>query len=241
MTLEISSVRLENVTKIFGAVRALSGISLTINPGEVVAIMGPNGAGKSTLLSVVSLLTRPSRGQVLYNNEVVRSTADAPVSRIGILSHQPLIYPDLSAEENLTLFAKLYGISSPAQKVAALIDEFAISDFGSDRPSRVLSRGQLQRVSLARALIADPDFLLLDEPAAGLDSSAIERIENALLKLTKRGGMGMIVTHEPDVAARTANRAIMLRRGKVARDQAAPGTSAEWRRLYMATVEGEEI
>lgn len=240
MTAAISSVRLDNITKVFGGVRALTSVNLAIEAGDVVAIMGPNGAGKSTLLSIVSSLMRPTRGQVIYRGDEDRTFSDAPLDRIGVLSHQPLIYPDLSAEDNLIFFARLYGVSNPVQKVRGLIEELSISDFRKDRPTRVLSRGQLQRVALARALVADPDFLLLDEPAAGLDSKAITRIQTALETLTQRGGLGMIVTHDPGVAFRTANRAVMLRKGQIVSDRPAPDSAEEWRELYFATVEGEK-
>lgn len=238
MSARISSVRLEHVTKVFGAVRALAGVTLEIGAGEVVAVMGPNGAGKSTLLGILARTGLPTRGRLLVNREEVRGVDPELRGRIGLLSHRPLVYPDLTGKENLLLFARLHGLRDPRAAVTRLVEELALGDFASDRPTRVLSRGQLQRIALARALVADPDLLLLDEPAAGLDSAAVARIGAVLLALRERGGLAVVVTHEPEVASRVATRAVMLRRGAIAADEPAPGTADLWRALYVRTVEG---
>ncbi|MCP4600353.1 MAG: heme ABC exporter ATP-binding protein CcmA [Proteobacteria bacterium] len=239
MTTKISNIRVEKLTKVFGSVRALAGVSCELKPGEVLAVMGPNGAGKSTLLSILSLTMRPTRGQVLLNGEPA-PTADMNLKgRIGLLSHQPLVYPDLTCRENLMLFAHLYGCENPAQAAGSVEEELNILGFSTDRPTRVLSRGQLQRVAMARALISKPDLLLLDEPAAGLDSEAVSRIEQVFEKLIARGGMAVMVTHEPEVASSVATRAIMMHRGKIVSDTQAPSSAEQWRALYIATVKRE--
>ena len=238
MSSSIENVRVDGVTKVFGAVRALASASMDVTAGEVVAVMGPNGAGKSTLLSILSLAMRPTRGQVLFNGAPVTWSNTALSGRIGLLSHQPLVYPDLTGRENLTLFARLYGVEDVSQAVALAETELGLNGFGSDRPTRVLSRGQLQRVALARAIISEPDLLLLDEPAAGLDSAAVSRISGVLDRLLSRGGMAVIVTHEPDVAAEVATRAVMVKRGAIVTDSKAPESAAGWRKLYTETVEG---
>ncbi len=233
----ISHVRVERLTKVFGKVRALAGVSLELSSGEVLGVMGPNGAGKSTLLGILSLGARPTRGTVYINGETATGSEEELRRGIGLLSHQPMVYPDLTARENLTLFASLYGVAEPEKAVAALEEHLGLGTFAAGRPTRVLSRGQLQRVALARALVATPDLLLLDEPAAGLDSSALTRVEDALGQLTSRGGIAVIVTHEPDVACRMATRAVMMRAGRIAADVPAPGSVGEWRDLYHQTVE----
>jgi heme exporter protein A len=238
MASRIENVRVADVTKVFGAVRALASASVDVKAGEVVAVMGPNGAGKSTLLSILSLAMRPTRGKVLFNGAPVKWSDTELSGRIGLLSHQPLVYPDLTGRENLKLFARLYGVKNVNQAVASTETELGLEGFGSDRPTRVLSRGQLQRVALARAIISEPDLLLLDEPAAGLDSAAVSRISGVLEKLLARGGMAVIVTHEPDVAAEIATRAVMVQKGAVVTDREAPQSAAGWRKLYVETVEG---
>jgi heme exporter protein A len=235
MTERISSVRIDRVTKVFGPVRAIADVSLEIGPGEVAAVMGANGAGKSTLLSVLSLRTRPTRGEVLFNGIFAGSDF---FGRIGLLTHQPLVYPDLTGRENLELFARMYGVDDPARSAGSVGEEMGIDDKVLNRSCRILSRGQLQRVSLARALISKPDLLLLDEPHAGMDSEAISRIEKILEDLKKRGGMAVMVTHEPENAARGATRAVMMRAGMVISDSESPSDADGWKKLYVDTVKG---
>lgn len=234
----ISKIKVEDATKLFGRVRALAGVSLSIESGEAAAVMGGNGAGKSTLLSLLSLSSKPSRGKVLFN-DTEPSKIENVRGRIGLLAHDPMVYPDLSAKENLFFFAGLLGVEDVERAVQKQVTDLAIHDFFDDRPCRVLSRGQLQRVSLARALLAEPDLLLLDEPAAGLDSRAVSRIEKAVVDLRDRGGMAVVVTHEPEVAFRIATRAVMLRRGKVVTDEPSPQDAAGWRSLYFTAQEGK--
>ncbi len=233
----ISRIDIENATKLFGRVRALSKVSFSLQSGEVAAVMGGNGAGKSTLLGLIALSQKPTHGRILFNENPVEE-ASALRGRIGFLAHDPMLYPDLTAEENLLFFARLLGLPNPKQSAAQQIDEMALSEFLRDRPCRALSRGQLQRVSLARALLAAPDVLLLDEPAAGLDSKAVDRIEKAVTALAARGGMAVVVTHEPEVAASIATRAVMLRRGKVVEDTKAPSSADGFRELYFKSQEG---
>ncbi len=234
----IKNIRVERMTKVFGTVRALLDANLEVTPGEVVAVMGPNGAGKSTLLGILSLTMRPTRGKVLVNGEPAGSSLTELRGRIGLLSHQPLVYPDLTCRENLELFSRLYDMEDQAKVVNGIEKELDLSSFATDRPTRVLSRGQLQRVSLARALISRPDLLLLDEPAAGLDSDAVSRIHTVVGGLTERGGMAVMVTHEPEVAASVATRAVMVRGGRIVSDAPAPRSAGDWRDLYNATVRG---
>ena len=235
----IQRVRVDQVTKLYGAVRALTGVSASINAGDAVAVMGANGAGKSTLLNLLALRTRATRGSVLFNGSPSDEDRPGWRGRIGLLSHEPLVYPDLTARFNLLLFGRLYGIKRVETRVSELVEELRIGGYADDRPTRSLSRGQLQRVSLARALVSDPELLLLDEPAAGLDRQAVERIEWAVGRLLDRGGMAVVVTHDPEVAHRVANRALMLRRGRVASDGAAPSDVEGWRALYFDAIGGD--
>jgi ABC-type multidrug transport system ATPase subunit len=237
MNRDLASVKLDGVTKLFGAVRALHRIDLEVKSGEVVAIMGGNGAGKSTLLSILSLTMRPTRGKVLFDGKEVRFGDPTARRVIGLLSHQPLVYPDMTGRENLILFAGLYGLDG-RREVEAVRERLGLGGFLDDRPTRVLSRGQLQRVALARALISAPSLLLLDEPAAGLDSSAIAHIEAVLGDHGKAGGIAVLVTHEPDLAAQVADRAVMIKNGQIVLDRTAPDSAAGWREIYVEAVEG---
>ena len=234
--MDISHVEVRRATKVFGTVCALRDVSFEICQGEVLAVMGANGAGKSTLLSLLSLRMKATRGVLLFNREAVSRSSVDLVSRIGLLSHDAMVYPELTAMENLLLFARLYELKDAKSAADNAASRIGLQGFGRDRPVRVLSRGQLQRVALARAIIAKPQFLLLDEPATGLDGEAVGRIDAIVKELREQGGMAVLVTHEPEVASRMASRALMLSRGRVVADVPAPEDSTAWKQLYMKTV-----
>ncbi|MDJ0766059.1 MAG: ABC transporter ATP-binding protein [Myxococcota bacterium] len=229
-------MRVHNVTKVFDTVRALNRVSFEISAGDVAAVMGPNGAGKSTLTHVLSLRTRPTRGDVMVNGVAADAGDPFVAARIGLLSHHPLVYPDLTCRENLLFFASLCGIEHPREVVAGLEQQLDLAAFAGDRATQVLSRGQLQRVALARSLLSNPDLLLLDEPAAGLDHDAVTRIKGVLDALVARNGMAVVVTHNPEFAAQVASRALMMRRGQIVADVPTPGSASDWTSLYRAAI-----
>jgi len=233
----LTSVSVDGAVKVFGSVRALAGVGLQLAAKDVVAVMGQNGAGKSTLLAILSLTARPTRGTVSFDGASVRFGDPDARRLVGLLSHQPLLYGDLTGAENLRLFASLYGVDVE-RAVKAVSSLLGLGRFASDRPVRVLSRGQLQRVALARALVSGPRLLLLDEPAAGLDRAAIDGIAEALAAHREEGGIAVVVTHEPELAARVATRAVILRDGRIAADCAAPDGADAWRSLYRESAEG---
>jgi heme exporter protein A len=233
----LESVAVEKVFKLFGPVRALAGVDLRLAAGDAVTVMGENGAGKSTLLAILSLTARPTRGAISFDGAPVRFGDPAARRLVGLLSHQPLLYGDLTGAENLRLFASLYGVD-PGPAVRAVSARLGLDGFAVDRPVRVLSRGQLQRVALARALVSAPRLLLLDEPAAGLDRAAIDGIAEALAAHRADGGIAMVVTHEPELAARVATRALILRGGRVTADRESPGGADAWRALYREAADG---
>jgi heme exporter protein A len=232
-----ASVSVEGAVKVFGSVRALAGVDLRLAAGDVAAVMGRNGAGKSTLLAILSLTARPTRGTVSFDGVRVRFGDPDARRLVGLLSHQPLLYGDLTGAQNLRLFAALYGVDVGAS-VRRVSDRLGLGSFASDRPVRVLSRGQLQRVALARALVSGPRILLLDEPAAGLDREAIDGIAEALEAHRADGGIAVVVTHELELAARVASRAVMLRGGRIVADVPAPNGADGWRALYREAAEG---
>ncbi|MFO8072767.1 MAG: heme ABC exporter ATP-binding protein CcmA [Polyangia bacterium] len=238
MSRAIERVAIEDLSKVFGPVRALRRVRIELHAGDSVAVMGPNGAGKSTLLAVLSLTTRPTSGRLLFDGRHVRPADPELRSRIGLLSHQPMVYPDLTGLENLRLFARLYGVAEPDGEVARRAEELGLGSYVADRAVRVLSRGQLQRIALARAMLGTPDLLLLDEPAAGLDREAVRRIARAIGSHRERGGIAVTVTHEPELASEVADRAVMLVRGEVVSDEYSPGSADDWRELYSRCVDG---
>jgi heme ABC exporter ATP-binding subunit CcmA len=202
------------LTKQFGPFKALKGIDLNIRPGEFVTIVGPNGAGKTTLLRILATLSRPTGGQVSIAGHVLPKGAGDARHHIGLLSHQPLLYGDLSAEENLRFFGKLYSVPNLEKRIIELLDEVNLLERRGDR-ARTFSRGMQQRLAIARALMHDPDVVLLDEPFTGLDPDASDRLEELLRGLNNGSRTVVMTIHDLDRGWAMCSRAIVLARGKL--------------------------
>jgi len=210
---EFDRVEVKGLVKVYGATRALIGVDATFDAGAVTVIEGPNGSGKSTLLNILGQLVRPTRGEVRYG-ELGVVNKGAVRGAIGILAHAAMVYPDLSARENLALYARLYGLRDPAAVLERSIARFEIGRWG-ERPSRTYSRGQLQRLALARALIHEPTLLLLDEPSTGLDVKGVRRLVETVAAERERGAIVALITHDPKLADELADTTVKLKRGKV--------------------------
>lgn len=215
MTFDAVTVR--GVTKVFGRTRALSGIDLELKRGEVTALLGANGAGKTTLLSILSTLSRPTAGEVRYGEIGHEEAARTMRADIGLVSHAALVYPQLSGLGNLRFFGRLYGLDDGAARAEALLDRVGLARSAWTRTAGTYSRGMLQRLALARALLPDPPLLLLDEPFTGLDQNASARLMDILRDARGEGRLVVLVSHDLDGAARLADRTAILARGKVAR------------------------
>ena len=198
----------------------LRGVDLVVEAGSLHLVLGPNGAGKTTLLRILAGLTRPSTGSVIIDGGSLRESP-ALRSRIGFLSHQSLLYDDLTPLENLEFAARLYEITSPREAARQAIEVVGLTDRMND-PVRRLSRGMVQRVAIARALIHQPSVLLLDEPFTGLDPRAAARLVELLsARLAANCGV-VLVTHSPADAWSIASRVSLLVRGKWVIDEARP-------------------
>lgn len=212
-------VELQNVTKTFGPVRALVGVSATFRAGRVSVVRGANGSGKSTLLSIAGTLARPTSGEVKHPG--IGDRASEVRRRMGWLGHESLCYPELSGRENIELAARLYGCDAAASYARARA-RFDLDVF-AERPLRTYSRGQRQRVALARALVHSPRLLLLDEPTTGLDAATTARLTAVIREEASRGAVVLVVTHDAAFAAAVRDDEIELERGRVIRrDVAAP-------------------
>jgi ABC-type multidrug transport system ATPase subunit len=184
------AVELAGVVKAFDHRPVLRGVDLRVRAGQAVAILGANGSGKTTLLRLVASLTAPTRGTItLFGRQVPSREARR---RIGLVPHESLLYDNLSVAENLRFFAGLYGL--PGDRVAARMADASLAPLAGRR-ARVLSRGQRQQVNLTRALLHDPDLLLLDEPYTGLDVTAAARLTDLLRAERGRGRTLMLSTH----------------------------------------------
>jgi heme exporter protein A len=202
------------LTKQFGPFLALRGIDLDIRPGEFVTIVGPNGAGKTTLLRILATLSRPTQGHVSIAGHTLPKGADEARRQIGLLSHQPLLYGDLTAEENLRFFGRMYDVPALEARILELLDKVDLIDRRQDR-ARTFSRGMQQRLAIARALLHDPAVVLLDEPFTGLDPHASDRLEE-MLHLLRDGQRTVVMTiHDLERGWAMCDRALVLARGKI--------------------------
>jgi heme exporter protein A len=208
-------VSMEKVTRVYGATRALSSVSITFRAGEVCSIEGPNGAGKSTLLLVLATLVKPTAGTVRYGDYALPDDREDIRGAIGLVGHEAMVYPDLTVRESLALMASLHDIPSPQARIEEVLRAVSLTDL-ADRTARTLSRGQLQRLALARAELHDPSLLLFDEPTTGLDAAATERLVQAIERHRREGRVVVIVTHDRSFAARVSDLRVTLERGRIA-------------------------
>jgi len=212
----IRSVRIDKVGKRYGTERALAAVSLEFRAGSMCALLGHNGAGKTTLLGIVSTLVRPTAGAVTYWQDD-RAITGADVRReIGLLAHASLIYAELSAIENLELVAGLYGISAD---ISAILDQVGLDKRARERAARTYSRGMVQRLALARALLTKPSLLLLDEPFTGLDRDGALALGAQLGELKAAGTIVVVVTHDLEAIAGRTDHVAILRRGQLVCDE----------------------
>jgi ABC-type multidrug transport system ATPase subunit len=196
------------LSKRYGSTFALRGVDLELRPG-LTRIVGANGSGKSTLLGILGLAIRPTTGTLAFEPSCSEGTARG---RIGWVSHELLAYGDLTARQNLALVAEVYGLDVESAWAEAE-RRFELRSI-ADRPARALSRGQRQRLALARALVHRPDLVLLDEPATGLDVQGVDVLRDTLRAELARGVVAVVVEHEPSILGDFAARSIQLERGR---------------------------
>jgi heme exporter protein A len=209
------------IEKRYGALVALRRLSLSISPGEVVALFGANGSGKTTLLRLAAGLIRPTAGKIVFTTREGNPAGDVR-SRIGFLAHSTFLYDDLTAEENLNFFAQLYGGRDTKARVPLALEQCGLAARAKS-PVRTFSRGMRQRLALARALINQPSLLLLDEPTTGLDRLGLDWLVQVLADHRASGGTLLMSTHGQSPILQVATRAILLDRGVVVADSGPGG------------------
>ena len=228
------AVEAQGLIKQFVSRRGLDGVDLAVPAGAFLSIFGPNGAGKTTLLRMLALLSRPTRGSLSILGVDALDDPDALRSRIGLISHKSMLYGDLTARENLEFFSSLYGEPNRAR-----IDELlrlVELDHRRNDCVRTYSRGMQQRLSIARALVNDPDLVLLDEPYSGLDPHAAELFDE-LIGRVRDGRTFIMVSHDLQKGYDMCTHALILARGKVVVcAEKAQIDAAAFRDLYLATV-----
>jgi heme exporter protein A len=212
-------IEAQKLVKAYGLLPVLRGLDLSVQRGEFVALLGPNGSGKSTFLRLLTGLTRPTSGTLKIGGWKLPEEAAVVRSQIGLVSHRSLLYDNLTARENLMFYGRLYNL--PADRLNARIDDLLARVGLSKRAFdlvRTFSRGMTQRLSIARALLHNPDVLLFDEPYTGLDQAAMAILDGLLKDAHGEGRTTIMVTHELDKAAELANRVLILSKGVVGYD-----------------------
>jgi heme exporter protein A len=211
----IDKVEIKKLAKRYGSERALVNVSLELGGRSMCALLGHNGAGKTTLLGLLSTLVRPNDGKIVYRTGTTEITGAAVRREIGMLAHASLCYAELTARENLALFAGLYEIDDGAAALDAVLDRVGLEPRARGRAARTYSRGMLQRLALARALLTRPSLLLLDEPFTGLDRGGAIALGAELGKLRDDGAIVVVVTHDLEAIAGRTDHVAILRRGQL--------------------------
>jgi heme exporter protein A len=219
-------IEVRKLTKRFGLKSVLRGLDFQVAEGEFVALLGPNGAGKTTFLRILASLSRPSFGEVNIAGCRLPAQAAAVRRRLGVVSHLPLLYGDLTAEENLRFYGRMYGVPELQKRTAAVLELVGLSPRRRDLV-RTFSRGMQQRLAIGRAVLHDPEVMLFDEPHTGLDQDASAMLDTVLKEVAARGRTVVMTSHDLSRAADLASRFDVLSRGvitaSVRRDEVEPG------------------
>ena len=230
-----NAIETKKLTKVFGDRKALDKVSIEVPEGAFLSIFGPNGAGKTTLVRTLATLSRATSGTALVVGVDAKEEPDKVREHIGLISHNPMLYPDLTAMENLMFTAQLYGVVNAEERVRELLRAVELDHRRFD-VVRTFSRGMTQRLSIARALMNDPDVVFLDEPYAGLDPHAVE-IFDGLIEQLRDGRTFIMVSHDLQKGFDVCTHALVLARGRVV--SYAPKEDIDFeqfRQLYRETV-----
>jgi heme exporter protein A len=208
-------IEVRQLVKTFGLLPVLRGVDFSVAEGEFVALLGPNGAGKTTFLRILATLSRPSMGSVKLGGWTLPSQASAVRRRLGVVSHQPLLYGDLTAEENLRFYGRMYQVTDLERRVGEVLETVGLHARRRDLV-RQFSRGMQQRLAIGRAVLHSPDILLFDEPHTGLDQDAAEMLDDLLRDVAGGGRTVVMTSHDISRAGGLASRVDILTKGKIA-------------------------
>jgi heme exporter protein A len=213
-------ITVKKLVKRFGPITVLRELDFNVNSGEFVALLGPNGAGKTTLLRILSSLMRPTSGIVQVASCSLPSQGVSLRAKLGVVSHQPLLYGDLTAAENLRFFSKLYSIGP--DRIPEILDLVGLLPRKDDLV-RTFSRGMQQRLAIGRAILHNPSILLLDEPHTGLDQAAGEILDRILQEVALEGRTVVMTSHDLVRSAELASRLVLLSKGKISNSVSTAG------------------
>jgi len=207
-------IEVQRLIKRFGPKAVLRGLDFQVAQGEFVALLGPNGAGKTTFLRILASLSRPTLGRVRVAGFQLPEHAAAVRSRLGVVSHLPLLYGDLTAEENLIFYGRMYGLENPERRAGEVLDLVGLAARKRDLV-RTFSRGMQQRLAIGRAVLHDPEVMLFDEPHTGLDQDACTMLDNVLRQVAARGRTVVMTSHDLARVSDLASRFDVLSRGSI--------------------------
>jgi heme exporter protein A len=208
-------ITVKKLVKRFGLKTVLRGVDFEVQPGEFVALLGPNGAGKTTFLRILASLSRPTLGAVQIAGYSLPNQASQVRARLGVVSHLPLLYGDLTADENLRFYARMYGIPDLELRVTEVLEMVGLETRRRDLV-RTFSRGMQQRLAIGRAVLHDPDVVLFDEPYTGLDQDASSMLDEVLQTVAAKGRTVVMTSHDLARAEDLATRFDILSRGVIA-------------------------
>lgn len=209
-----AALRIDNLAKSYNRKPAVDGVSMTVARGEIVGFLGPNGAGKTSVMNMVMGLVRPDRGAIELLGSPKGAQDRAIRLRVGYLQEKPRIYPEMTARAYLTHFARLYGVPAPDRRVSEVLDRVGLTK-AADRPLDGFSRGMQQRACLARVMLHDPDFLVLDEPTLGLDPAGMADMREIFLDMRARGATLLFSSHQLAEMERICDSIVFLSAGRV--------------------------
>jgi len=207
-------IEVKKLVKRFGLKTILKGLEFSAEPGEFVGLLGPNGAGKTTFLRILSSLSRPTMGLIKVAGFYLPQQAAGVRANLGVLSHQPLLYGDLTGEENLQFYGRMYAVEDLETRIGEVLELVDLSKRGRDLV-RTYSRGMAQRLAIARSVIHDPSILLLDEPYTGLDQDASAMLDTVLKQIAAQGRTVVMTSHDLARSEDLATRFDVLSRGKI--------------------------
>jgi heme exporter protein A len=207
-------ITVKKLVKRFGLKPVLRGVDFEVQPGEFVALLGPNGAGKTTFLRILASLSRPTLGEVSIAGYQLPNQASQVRARLGVVSHLPLLYGDLTAEENLRFYGRMYGLKDLEQRISEVLEMVGLEARRRDLV-RTFSRGMQQRLAIGRAVLHDPDVVLFDEPYTGLDQDASSMLDEVLKTVAAKGRTVVMTSHDLARAEDLATRFDILSRGVI--------------------------
>ena len=204
----------KDIKKSFGRLKVLNGINLTINQGDIYILFGSNGAGKTTFVKILSTILLSDSGELSLFEERINRRSKEIKARIGFMSHEPYLYKELTAWENLSFYANLFSIKDKKERIEGLLKEVGLYHRSHDRVGS-FSRGMKQRLSLARAILHSPDIIFMDEPYTGLDIKAQEILNKIIISLNQKGKTFFLITHDVGKGFEIANRIGILSKGQI--------------------------